>query len=79
MGCSITHIRVEQQCNADGFLVLNIVARARSAAVGEGVCDQGGDVVPWEVVAACKGEDVVVFRSDGLRVEVGAVIGNAED
>ena len=79
MGCSKTHIRVEQQCNADGFLVLNIVARARSAAVGECVCDQGGDVVPWEVVTACKVEDVIVFGSDGLRVEVGATIGNAED
>jgi hypothetical protein len=79
MGCSITHIGIEQECNADVLLVLNIVARARSAAVGEGVCDQGGDVVPWEVVAACKVEDVVVFGSDGLRVEVGATIGNAED
>ena len=79
MGCSITHIRIEQECNTDVLLVLNIVARARSAAVGECVCDQGGDVVPWEVVAACKVEHVVVFGSDGLRVEVGATIGNAED
>ena len=79
MGCSITHIRIEQGCNTDVLLVLNIVARARSAAVSEGICDQCGDVVSWEVIAACKVEDVVVFGSDSLRVEVGAIIGHAED